>query len=98
MGLNLHGIVRGAINALHPDVDVQIVRSLGSQPDENDTLSYVRHVASAVGRGADEVLPFDVDPSYYLAIARAIARHENGIDAESISSDTWEEAAKMAGL
>lgn len=35
MGLNLHGIVRGAINALHPDVDVQIVRSLGSQPDEN---------------------------------------------------------------
>lgn len=67
-------------------------------PTENNTESYVRHVASAVSRGADEVLPFDVDPSYYLAIARAIARHENGSDAEQISSDTWEEAAKMAGL
>lgn len=67
-------------------------------PNENDTQSYVRHVASAVGRGADEVIPFDVDPSYYLAIAKAIARHENGAAAESISSDVWEEAAKMAGL
>ncbi len=65
---------------------------------ENDTCSYIRHVASAVGRGEDEVLPFDVDPSYYLAIARAIARHECGPDAESIGSDVWEEAAKMAGF
>ena len=67
-------------------------------PTENDTNSYVMHVASAVGRGADEAIPFDVDPSYYLAIARAIARHENGSDADSISDDIWEEAAKMAGL
>lgn len=35
MSLNLHQVVRGAINALHPDEEVQIVRSLGSQPDEN---------------------------------------------------------------
>ena len=65
---------------------------------ENDTGSYVVHVASAIGRGADEALPFDVDPSYYLALAKAIARHECGVEAESIGSDVWEEAAKMAGL
>lgn len=65
---------------------------------ENDTTSYIRHVASAVGRGEDEVLPFDVDPSYYLAIARAIARHECGPEAEGIGNDVWEVAAKEAGL
>lgn len=35
MGLNLHKIVRGPINAVHPDVKVQVLRSLGSMPDEN---------------------------------------------------------------
>lgn len=35
MGLNLHGIVRGAINSVHPDEEVQIVRSSGSVPDES---------------------------------------------------------------
>ena len=35
MGLNLHHIVRGAINAVNPDVTVQILRSAGSKPDES---------------------------------------------------------------
>ena len=35
MGLNLHHIVRGPINAVHPDVRVQVLRSLGSMPDED---------------------------------------------------------------
>lgn len=35
MGLNLHDIVRGAINSVHPDEEVQIIRSEGSTPDEN---------------------------------------------------------------
>ena len=35
MGLNLHGIVRGAITSVHPDVKVQVVRSCGSKPDED---------------------------------------------------------------
>lgn len=35
MGLNLHGIVRGAINAVHPDVTVQVLRSVGSRPNED---------------------------------------------------------------
>ena len=35
MGLNLHGIVRGAINAVHPDEEVQLLHSSGSIPDES---------------------------------------------------------------
>lgn len=35
MGLNLHGVVRSAINAIHPDEEVQILHALGSVPDEN---------------------------------------------------------------
>lgn len=34
-GMNLHHIVRGAINAVNPDVTVQILRSMGSKPDES---------------------------------------------------------------
>lgn len=65
---------------------------------ENDTESYMEHVASSISKGVDERIPFDVDPSYYLGIARAIARHENGADALAISDDVWEEAYKLAGL
>lgn len=67
-------------------------------PSENNTDSYVMHVASAAGVDADTEIPFDVDPSYYLAIGKAIARHENGADAELIPNDAWEEAYKLAGL
>lgn len=44
MGLNLHKVVRGSINAIHPDVRVQILRSEGSRPDENGFAvpTYVR--------------------------------------------------------
>lgn len=65
---------------------------------ENNTFSYMKHVASAIARDIDEKIPFDTDPTYYLAIAKVIARHENGIDAERISSDEWEEAFKLAGF
>lgn len=65
---------------------------------ENDTESYMEHVASSISKGVDERIPFDVDPSYYLGIARAIARHENGAEALAISDDVWEEAFKLAGL
>lgn len=65
---------------------------------ENDTESYMEHAASSISKGVDERIPFDVDPSYYLGIARAIARHENGADALAISDDVWEEAFKLAGL
>lgn len=65
---------------------------------ENNTRSYALHVSSAIGRGIDERIPFDLDGTYYLAMAKAIARHECGIDAETIESDVWEEAYKLAGL
>lgn len=66
--------------------------------NENDTESYMEHVASSISKGVDESIPFDLDPTYYLAIAKTIARHENGSDALAISDDVWEEAYKLAGL
>lgn len=67
-------------------------------PSENDTTSYVLSVAAACRRDADERLPVDVDPLIYLDLARAIARHECGPEAEGIGDDVWEVAAKEAGL
>lgn len=67
-------------------------------PSENDTSSYVLSVAAACRRDPDERLPVDVDPLIYLDLARAIARHECGPEAEGIGDDVWEEAAKEAGL
>ncbi len=67
-------------------------------PSENDTTSYVLSVAAACRRDADERLPVDVDPLIYLDLARAIARHECGPEAEGIGDDVWEAAAKEAGI
>ena len=67
-------------------------------PTENDTGAYVRSVAAAVRHDADEPLRFDADPLLYLDIAKAIARHENGADAELIPDDAWEVGMKEAGV
>lgn len=67
-------------------------------PSENGTSSYVLSVAAACRRDPDERLPVDVDPLIYLDLARAIARHECGPEAEGIWDDVWEAAAKEAGL
>ena len=67
-------------------------------PSENDTTSYVLSAAAACRRDADERLPVDVDPLIYLDLARAIARHECGPEAEGIGDDVWEAAAKEAGI
>lgn len=67
-------------------------------PNENNTIAYAKHVASNINKDIDETIPFDTDPTYYLAIAKTIARHENGVDAMSISDDVWEEAFKQAGF
>lgn len=66
--------------------------------NENDTSSYVLHVATACRRDPDEVLNFEADPLLYLDIAKAIARHECGVDAEAITDDAWEVGLKEAGL
>ena len=52
-------------------------------PSENDTRSYVLSVASACRRDPDERLHVDVDPLISLDLARAIARHECGAEAEA---------------
>lgn len=82
-----HGLrtVRGIVNRWAP-------------PVENDTGSYVRSVAAAVRHDADEPLNFEADPLLFLDLAKAIARHENGADAELITDDDWELGAKEAGL
>lgn len=36
--------------------------------------------------------------SYVLHVAKAIARHECGVDAEAITDDAWEVGLKEAGL
>lgn len=81
---------------LHGLETVEEIVGRWAPSNENDTRSYALHVASAIGRSIDERIPFDDDPTYYLAIAKAIARHECGPDAETISSDVWEEAYKRA--
>lgn len=88
----------GTYHTKHGCSTVRSIIERWAPSHENDTESYMEHVASSISNGVDERIPFDVDPSYYLGIARAIARHENGADALAISDDVWEEAFKLAGL
>lgn len=81
----------------HLDTVRQII-TRWAPPNENNTTGYMKHVGSAIGEDIDETIPFDADPSYYLAIAKVIARHENGIDAMSISDETWNKAFELAGF
>ena len=81
---------------LHGLETVEEIVGRWAPSNENNTQSYALHVASDIGRATDERIHFDDDPTYYLAIAKAIARHECGPDAETISSDVWEEAYKLA--
>lgn len=53
MGQNLHGIVRGAINAAHPDEEEQIMHSEGSAPDEQ---GFAQLQFSRIGEGTWRVL------------------------------------------
>lgn len=66
-------------------------------PVENNTDAYVDHVCRRLGVAPDHPLDFD-NPQVYLHLARAIAYHENGAAADSISLGTWMEGAELAGL
>lgn len=61
---------------------------------ENNTEAYVSSVAKALGVNADDSLTFD--DATYIALAKAIARHENGSDADLIGSALYDEAVKLA--
>ena len=67
-------------------------------PVENNTDAYIKDVAQRLGVDPDHVLDFWGNPQIYLHLARAIAHHENGSAADTISLDTWQEGAKLAGL
>ena len=66
-------------------------------PVENNTDAYVDHVCRRLGVAPDHPLDFG-NPQVYLHLARAIAYHENGTAADSISLGTWMEGAELAGL
>lgn len=66
-------------------------------PVENNTDVYVDHVCRRLGVAPDHPLDFG-NPQVYLHLARAIAYHENGVAADSISLGTWMEGAELAGL
>ena len=70
---------------------VRTIISRWAPPNENNTEAYIHSVASALGVNDNEELHFE---SYlYIRLAKAIARHENGIEADSaISAKTWQEA------
>lgn len=61
---------------------------------ENDTAAYIRHVAEQLGVGPDEELGDGV--AAYLALAKGIARHECGPEADLITVADWEAGARLA--
>lgn len=63
-------------------------------PAENDTEAYIRAVCRPAGLGADDELPDDRLTYEYLA--RVIARHENGADADQITADDWRDGMDLA--
>lgn len=74
--------VRGVINRWAP-------------PSENDTSAYITAVARALNVGPDDELPLTRDT--YLALAKAIAAHENGAaDASRIPYNAWMEGLNLA--
>ena len=70
---------------------VRAIISRWAPSNENNTEAYIHSVASALGVNDNEELHFE---SYlYIRLAKAIAHHENGIEADSaISAKTWQEA------
>lgn len=77
---------------------VRKIISRWAPPVENDTESYIRDVSQRLGVDPDHELDFWGNPQIYLHLARAIAHHENGSAADTISLATWKEGAELAGL
>jgi hypothetical protein len=73
---------------------VRKIISRWAPPSENDTEAYVAAVCKPGGLDPDAVLPNDRLTYEYLA--RRIALHENGRDAEQIDKQDWIEGLDMA--
>lgn len=80
--LNLRGYF-----LVHELSTVREIINRWAPPSENDTGAYVAQVARALGVGPDDRL--EPTPQTLEALARAIARHENGPDAALITEDQW---------
>lgn len=80
--LNLRGYF-----LVHELSTVREIINRWAPPSENDTRAYVAQVARALGVGPDDRL--EPTPQTLEALARAIARHENGPDAALITEDQW---------
>lgn len=64
---------------------------------ENDTYSYINHVSQLLGVMPDTRLDL-THRSGFINLAKAIARHECGKEADTIPESDWEEGAIMAGI
>lgn len=64
---------------------------------ENDTKSYIHAVTSSLNIEPSDKITFNRD--IYIKLAKAIAHHENGSDADLIlTDDIWNTAADLANL
>jgi hypothetical protein len=77
--------------------NLQTVRQIISRwapANENNTDAYVLAVAESLGVGPDQKIVGDF--GQLLGIAKAIARHENGKDADLITKDQWNRGFELA--
>lgn len=63
--------------------------------NENNTESYIRSVCQQLTVYPDEPMNFREEPQLLIDFAKAVARHENGRDADLIDEETWNKAYEM---
>ncbi|MBS7230648.1 hypothetical protein KHA90_06400 [Flavobacterium psychroterrae] len=93
--------IRAMLRDLTNDIDKgkNTIRKLISEyapPKENDTQKYIDVIAKAVGLDPDQTIKI-VDAKFYLVIARAIIKHENGVDASFIYDSDIQDAIDIIG-
>jgi hypothetical protein len=93
--------IRAMLRDLTNDIDKgkNTVRKLITEyapPFENDTQKYIDVVSKAVGLTPDQTIKI-VDAKFYLVIARAIIKHENGADASYVYDSDIQDAIDIMG-
>ncbi|MBF4483244.1 hypothetical protein [Flavobacterium sp. CSZ] len=93
--------IRAMLRDLTNDIDKgkNTVRKLITEyapPSENNTQKYIDVISKAVGLAPDQTIKI-VDAKFYLVIARAIIKHENGTDASLIYDSDIQDAIDIMG-
>ena len=93
--------IRAMLRDLTNDIDKgkNTVRKLITEyapPFENDTQNYINVISKAVGLAPDQTIKI-VDSKFYLVIARAIIKHENGADASYVYDSDIQDAIDIVG-